>query len=420
MPRRRTKKNLILSFIITSSLVYLISLFTTFVLQKWERAKSDINPIHIFFSEFDFTDLYYKTRYFKIPAHPFKDILIIDGYGCGREKLAEIVDAVNSFEPDVVGLDYIFDPASVPDSSGTGKLQATLKKYHNVITGAFLDETGLTYSNDPRHKTQKSLNIGENHIGFLNISNYKTTIRQTKLNDSAKRGNYPSFALAIAQQEIGQDDPYLRKYEESNSFVRFKYLPKTAFETISADNLLAHPRDYAARIKGAVVMVGDVNMYALATEKTDMHFTPLNTQVAGRSLPDMEGIYIHANIVSSLMRGEMVNEVSESLITAITFLFSLPFVFLTLYLYCKPKSLLHEFFTLIYEFPLFCIYVSLFVVLFHYKVYISFETPFLLLAVVPVVIKVMEKLDKGLNNFLKTKYNKKGTSSYFAITHPEK
>jgi CHASE2 domain-containing sensor protein len=33
----------------------------------------------------------------------------------------------------------------------------------------------------------------------------------------------------------------------------------------------------------------------------DMHFTPMNSKFAGKSLPDLNGVFVHANIIKMIM-----------------------------------------------------------------------------------------------------------------------
>jgi CHASE2 domain-containing sensor protein len=60
------------------------------------------------------------------------------------------------------------------------------------------------------------------------------------------------------------------------------------------ENLFAHK----------IVLIGYVN--PSPTDIEDKHFTPMNARFAGKSLPDMNGVVIHANIVSMLLDGAYV------------------------------------------------------------------------------------------------------------------
>lgn len=49
----------------------------------------------------------------------------------------------------------------------------------------------------------------------------------------------------------------------------------------------------------------------------DKHFTPLNPVVGGKSIPDMFGVVIHANIISMLIKGDFMYRISNFWLTAI-------------------------------------------------------------------------------------------------------
>jgi CHASE2 domain-containing sensor protein len=51
-----------------------------------------------------------------------------------------------------------------------------------------------------------------------------------------------------------------------------------------------------AMVNGKIILLGHINKDS--TTVIDKHFTPLNKEYIGRSLPDMDGIMIHANTLS--------------------------------------------------------------------------------------------------------------------------
>jgi CHASE2 domain-containing sensor protein len=52
----------------------------------------------------------------------------------------------------------------------------------------------------------------------------------------------------------------------------------------------------------------------------DVNFTPLNKKMSGRSFPDMYGVYIHANIIAMLLRGDFTSNISKWITWFLSFL----------------------------------------------------------------------------------------------------
>ncbi|MGE5108537.1 MAG: CHASE2 domain-containing protein, partial [Sphingobacteriales bacterium] len=70
--------------------------------------------------------------------------------------------------------------------------------------------------------------------------------------------------------------------------------------------------------KNKIVLLGFVNENINDIE--DKHFTPFNEKFAGKSTPDMNGVVIHANIISMILDGNYINKVPGWLNWLITIL----------------------------------------------------------------------------------------------------
>ena len=63
----------------------------------------------------------------------------------------------------------------------------------------------------------------------------------------------------------------------------------------------------------------------------DRYYTPLNERSSGRSIPDMFGVIIHANIISMLLDEDYIDDVPEWLL----YLFSFFIFFINYYIFLK-------------------------------------------------------------------------------------
>jgi len=70
----------------------------------------------------------------------------------------------------------------------------------------------------------------------------------------------------------------------------------------------------SAYFKNKIVLIGFCGETPNSFSMNDRYFTPLNQQYTGRSLPDMFGVVIHANIISMLLEKSFINEVPHFII----------------------------------------------------------------------------------------------------------
>lgn len=87
------------------------------------------------------------------------------------------------------------------------------------------------------------------------------------------------------------------------------------------DDFLQDSASYEARFwKDKIVLLGFMGEDEDALSMNDRYYTPLNMRYYHRSLPDMHGICIHANIVSMLLDRDWVNEMPKWAIYIFCFL----------------------------------------------------------------------------------------------------
>ncbi|RYD69195.1 MAG: CHASE2 domain-containing protein, partial [Sphingobacteriales bacterium] len=113
-----------------------------------------------------------------------------------------------------------------------------------------------------------------------------------------KAGNasFLSFTSAIMQianptKQQAFEKKYTNTAQINYSRTEDKYI------TISGKSLLNGETD-SNILTGKIVLMGYVSGDANSIE--DKHFTPLNSKSVGKSVPDMSGVYIHANILSMM------------------------------------------------------------------------------------------------------------------------
>ena len=111
-----------------------------------------------------------------------------------------------------------------------------------------------------------------------------------------KNENFSSFAAAVMQEAY--PEKYKKLQERNNTTAQINYT-RTAEKFIvinGMDYLQDSANNFA--LKDKIVLLGFVSPDENNVE--DKHFTPLNKKSSGKTLPDMQGIFIHANIISMI------------------------------------------------------------------------------------------------------------------------
>lgn len=241
-----------------------------------------LNPFEVSEVKYDFYDLYFAK--FGVPTLPPRtDIFLVNTFGLGRNQVAGLIDSINELSPKVISVDMIYDTTG--DSTGTAHLDKVLSKLkEKVVIASALDST-LVFE----EKFTNGFVFFPSHDGYT-IRNYY---------DSYNNKN--SFVNEIYLKFNGQKPTYSR---EKMKYINYQYdsisdsqtKPFFANSIIELSNESFEDEGIKAMVNGKIVLLGHINKNKGSI--IDKHYTPLNKEYLGRSLPDMEGIMIHANILA--------------------------------------------------------------------------------------------------------------------------
>jgi CHASE2 domain-containing sensor protein len=266
-----------------------------------------LNPIKLGLKDFDFNDIYYSESKNTDSIKIDNRITIINiGYE-DREGIARMIDMVAEQKPKVMGLDVLFDGPRDPAKDSI--LQATIKRNKNLVLAVKfqLDSSGKFATVGNYFKTDSSI------IGYVNFPTKgdKETVRTYFPFKKDEHITLPSFSSALikvfdpeAYKKIEKKGDkqilinYTRQYNEANKGKNEKYWVIEDFFNTPLDN---------SRIKDRIVLFAYVNTNPLDIE--DKKFTPMNEKYAGKSWPDMNGIVVHANIISMVLDKNYIKKV---------------------------------------------------------------------------------------------------------------
>ncbi len=96
----------------------------------------------------------------------------------------------------------------------------------------------------------------------------------------------------------------LKKRNHNTEIINYSHRTNQ-YLIINGEDLLQGNVDTSA-IKGKIALLGYINPNPEDIE--DKKYTPFNEEFAGKSIPDMNGIVIHANIISMALDGKYINK----------------------------------------------------------------------------------------------------------------
>jgi CHASE2 domain-containing sensor protein len=275
-----------------------------------------LNPIKLGLKDFDYNDIGYSKLGKSLIGNTKNDkfdsrIVIVNIGTADRELLSMVIDKVASHNPKVMALDALFfeERDNVKDSM----LAATFGKHKNLIVASKLE----LYGDDG-----DSISVTGNY--FKTVHNYayanfftdeKSTLRyfQPILADKHKK-KYESFTLAIAKM---YDPKSIEKLETKvNKDIIINYTRTTAqYQPVEIDKIMSDGVTDSTFLN-KIVLFGYLNWLDPSNKEAynpydilDKKFTPLNERFAGKSIPDMDGIVAHANILSMILDKNYIKKV---------------------------------------------------------------------------------------------------------------
>lgn len=261
-------------------------------------------------------------------------ILLINTGITNRREIASVVDFLGRNDVAAIGVDLLFD--TLFHNQDDSLLRISFQHHPKVILGYTFESSA-----DDSHSTivglQSDTFFSSNVFqGYVNLAtNDGFTVRAFEpfrnINDSA----VAAFSVYLASL---RDDKLLDEMKQrcsSTEWINFKRLQpgeinmtypinsghQVHYRMVHIDNFLKDTSHLDhSWLKDKIILLGFCGETEEAFSMKDRYFTPLNEQYTGRSLPDMHGVVVHANIISMLLDRDLIHDVSERGIYGIAFL----------------------------------------------------------------------------------------------------
>lgn len=260
-----------------------------------------LNPLKLALKDFDFNDMAYSKL--DVHADSLDQHTVIVNIGmANREELALLIDKTAALGPRVMGLDVLMEGPREPlmDSS----MAATVARHPNLVLASKLE-----WKDEKDPYKENFFSKQGTKEGYVNmLADDIATIREWSPffeNESTPEAPpYKSFAAAILEKYDSTAYAKLVKRNKKVEIINYSRRKKQ-YLVIEPENLLNDAVD-AKEVKGKLVLLGYISDNPNDIE--DKKFTPMNEKYYGKSHPDMNGIVVHANMLSMALENKYIRK----------------------------------------------------------------------------------------------------------------
>lgn len=257
-----------------------------------------LDPLKLAVSDLSFNDLSYSA----LKSHrsnELDDKLVIVNIGnADRRDITEVLNRMCSSNAKAIGLDVLFLDGKDPIQDTA--LAGAIHRCPNLVISDKIRAEGDSI--DVQDYFEKDANA----TGYVNfIGENRGVIRYFSPFEKVEGKSYNSFSASIVK--LVDIDRFHHLQRRGNPVELINYQRQAdQYVIIRYEDLLAGKVAPTAFFN-KIVLIGYVN--ANVNDIEDKHFTPLNEKFVGKSIPDMNGVVIHANIITMILEKNYINKV---------------------------------------------------------------------------------------------------------------
>lgn len=263
-----------------------------------------LDPIHLALSDFDYNDLAY-AKMDKNRETPIDTNIVVVNIGYGdRAAIANMIDKISAQQPKAIGLDVLFNEKK--DALGDSLLRLALKHPKLVMAYNYNEQSNKGYF----YKE----NINKGFANF--VGEEEGVIRHFTPVMHEEGQNLEAFATSVVK--LADQEGYKELIERGKPTEVINYTRRSnQYLVLNGIDLIENKVDPTV-LTNKIVLVGYVSNGVNDVE--DKHFTPMNDKYVGRALPDMNGIFIHANIISMVQAKDYIHRMPSWLMWSVAFI----------------------------------------------------------------------------------------------------
>ncbi len=255
-----------------------------------------LDPIRLALQDFDYNDMAWSKMGKHHKSVADTAIVVVNIDTLTRPGIATLVKKVTEQKPKVLAVDVLFNE---PRNAGADALLGSIFSTDSTVV--------MAYNFKPDSGKQDGYfypaALRKGYIDFVGEEGGVIRYFAPRAGD----GKYSAFATEIAR--VAYPDQYRKLLKRHHDTEAINYtLTSENIVTIDGQSIL-EDSTAAGILKGKTVLLGYVSRSE--TDVEDKHFTPLNSKYSGKSLPDMNGVMIHANIVSMIARGGYIQKTAS-------------------------------------------------------------------------------------------------------------
>ncbi|MEO6613521.1 MAG: CHASE2 domain-containing protein [Chitinophagaceae bacterium] len=261
-----------------------------------------LNPIKLSLKDFDFNDISYSKLH--VGEEPKIDtrVVIINIDQANRGELAMMINKAATYHPKVMALDVLFEKAH-DDPEQDSMINDAFARNKNLVAAQRLAPSGPDGDTIRTHGDYIKTASQYAFVNFFQDSLSSIRYYEPFEKDYQKK-LYKSFAAQIIQ--IYDSTAYKKLKSKGNHQTQINYSRRlNGYIHVHWQELMEDKFD-SSFLEGKIVLFG-----YLSEEETDIldkKFTPMNHRFYGKTVPDMNGIVIHANIISMALDDDYVKK----------------------------------------------------------------------------------------------------------------
>ena len=253
-----------------------------------------LDPIKLALQDFDYNDLAYSRMHKNEHTDVDTNVYIVNIGNAGRAEIAGMIAALQQRKPAVIGVDVFFerpkDPAADSLLTIIGKDPKVVMAYKLNVEDHHVKPEGFLYP----HSYSK---------GFVNFVADTGGVNR-RFAPIVKSGNerYSSFAAEVVKVADPLNYKKLPARDKKTETINYSrdnsdYIFIDGYDVLNGTD--------STPFAGKIVLLGYVSGDPYNVE--DKLFTPMNAQSFGKTLPDMHGVVIHANIINMIREHRYVD-----------------------------------------------------------------------------------------------------------------
>lgn len=294
-----------------------------------------LDPLKHGLKDFEFSDIYFTKVKKEAPID--SNIIIVNvGYN-NRFGLLQQLQRIKQAGPAVIGFDVQLLKNKDPfiDSLLTAEINNT----PNMVMASYL--AGKGHENYRSEVVTTALPLTNPTWGYINFIGKDSTypVRYFKPFYEFTKTPQEAFATAIVKKYNPAAYEALKGRGKPLETINYSRRQEQ-YHVIDAFELEDSALDINV-MKGKIVLMGFLGPDLTTKVIEENRFTPMNPKFSGKAFPDMYGVIIHANIISSILEGKHINKVPSWLSMVLAFIICWIHVFFFTKFYISQHKFFH-------------------------------------------------------------------------------